>query len=290
MNLAGKLPPSYEILESNSSLVLADASTHACFSAGPYRIEGIRFFAGVPLLAPEGTPIGVVCLLDSHERKTDAEDLAILEQFGRQGSLLLRLLALGRPESDLRGGTAPECCCGPGLEMLIDAEVRLLRRTGGSIELAVVEMDDPQQMREAVIRARNRERLAAGVMGPTRVAVFKRDRANGAAGEIQRLLSGLEATTQVRAVGASGVEGTHLPAIGGQDLLLLAELALEEALSSGDGRQRLGLQHERSGARDVLQPGVAQRPIVKGRRLPSCFPESLAVSRVRRGAFGRGGP
>ena len=109
-------------------------------------------------------------------------------------------------------------------------------------------------MREAVLQARNPERLGAGALGPTRVVVYKRHRQDGAAGEIRTLLAGLERTTHVRAVGAAGIGGTQLPAVTGQDLLRLGELALEQALQSGGGTQRLVLQHEVSGSRDVLSP------------------------------------
>ena len=181
-----------------------------------------------------------------------AEDLLILEQVGRQGSLLLKLLALGRPEAELPGRLGAGMMLRPGLEMLVDAELRVLRHSGGSMELAVIEMDDPDQLREAVLHARNRERLGAGAFGPWRVAVYKRDRADGAAGEIRTLLSGFDGTTLLHGVGAAGIAGTQLPAIGGQDLIRLAELALEQALQTGGGRHRLVLQHEVSGAKPVL--------------------------------------
>jgi len=254
LDLAERLPPCHEILESGSSLVLADASAHACFSAGPYRLEGVRFFAGVPLMAPEGDPIGVVCLVDAQARRMYAEDLTILELLGRQGSLLLQLLALGRPESELPGRLGPGMMLRPALEVLVDAELRRLRQSTGSMELAVVEMDDPQQMREAVLQARSRERLGAGALAPTRVAVYKRDPRDGAASEIRTLLAGLEGTTHLRAVGSAAIAGAQLPAVTGQDLIRLAELALEQALQTGGGTQRLVLQHEVSGARDVLTP------------------------------------
>ena len=245
LDLADKLPPCHEILESCSSLVLADASVHACFSTGPYRLEGVRFFAGVPLLAPEGIPIGVVCLVDARARKTYAEDLVILEQIGRQGSLLLKLLALGRPESELPGRLGAGMMLRPTLEVLLDAELRLLRQSAGSLELAVVEMDDPQQMREAVLQARDRERLGAGALAPTRVAVYKRHAGGDAANEIRALLSSFDGPVRLRGVGAAGIiGGTQLPAVTGQDLIRLAELALEQALQTGGGAQRLVLQHE----------------------------------------------
>ena len=245
LDLADKLPPCHEILESCSSLVLADASAHACFSTGPYRLEGVRFFAGVPLLAPEGIPIGVVCLLDSHARRTFAEDLVILEQVGRQGSLLLKLLALGRPESELPGRLGAGMMLRPSLELLVDAELRLLRHNTGSMELAVVEMDDPEQMREAVLQARDRERLGAGALAPTRVAVYKRNADGDAAAAIRGLLSSFDGPVRLRGVGTAGIIGdAQLPAVTGQDLIRLAELALEQALQTGGGTQRLVLQHE----------------------------------------------
>jgi hypothetical protein len=156
---------------------------------------------------------------------------------------LLKLLALGRPESELPGRLGPGLVLRPSLDLMVDAELRLLRKIGGSMELAVVQMDDPQQLREAVVRARNRERLGAGALGPKRVAVYKRDRGGGAASEIEKLLSDLETTTHLQGVGAAGIVGTHLPALGAQDLFRLAELELEEALLTG-GRQRMVLQHE----------------------------------------------
>ena len=78
--------------------------------------------------------------VDAHARQTYAEDLVILEQIGRQGSLLLKLLALGRPESELPGRLGAGMMLRPSLELLVDAELRLLRRNAGSMELAVVEM------------------------------------------------------------------------------------------------------------------------------------------------------
>jgi len=244
LNLADKLTPSNEILESGSSLVLADASTHACFSSGPYRVDDARFFAGVPLMAGD-IPVGVLCVLDRRPRRTSAEDLLILEEVGRQGSLALRLADLGRPKSQMPGRLGPGMLLRGSLEVLIDAELRLLRQTGGSMELAVVEMDDPQQMRDAVISAGNRERLAAGELGPGRVGVYKRDPGRGASGQMRTLLKGLEGTTHLRGVGAAAIGGgAHMPAIGSQDLVHLAELELELALETAGSTQRLVLQHE----------------------------------------------
>ncbi len=58
-----------------------------------------------------------------------------------------------------------------------------------------------------------------------------------------------------------GSGGAQLPAVSGQDLIRLAELALEQALQAGGGTQRLVLQHEVSGARTFSLMHWTQHPV-----------------------------
>jgi CheY-like chemotaxis protein len=238
-DLGEKLPESYEILETGTSLVIPDASINPCFGAKLRQVAGVRFFAGVPVLAPDKTPIGVLCVLDARPRAIAAEDLLILEHFG---CVVSQRLALVRPES----GPYP----GPGVfdretfSLLIDAEARLLHRDGGSMELGVVEVDDVRTVGEAVAHATVRERLAASVVGATRVAICKRDRNDGAARQVEAVLGEVRAAGSLRAAGGASIAGSGPPAVGGQDLLHLAEVALDNALQVGGGTQRLVLQHE----------------------------------------------
>jgi len=187
-----------------------------------------------------------VCIFDPQPRQTRAEDLLILEQVGRQGSILLRMLAMQSPKSQLPGRLGAGMMLRPTLEVILDAEVRTLRKLGGSIELAVVELEDPARMRELVLGAKNRERLAAGALGTTRVAVYKRDTGTNAAFHIDEILLHLAERGAPLGVGRTGLGGSGLPALGGQDLIRLAEVALEQALQAGGGTDRLGLQHESS--------------------------------------------
>jgi len=131
----------------------------------------------------------------------------------------------------------------PSLEVILDAEVRMLRKLGGSMELAVVELEDPERMRELVMGAKDRERLGAGALGTTRVAVYKRDTGPNATPHIEEILRRLEQTAPPLGIGITAVEGSGLPALGGQDLIRLAEMSLEQALQTGTGTERLVLQH-----------------------------------------------
>jgi hypothetical protein len=120
----------------------------------------------------------------------------------------------------------------------------MLKEMGGSMELAVVELQEPERMRELVVSARNRERLGAGALGTTRVAVYKRETNGDAAARVDEILRRLEATGPPMGVGVVVIGGSGLPAVEGRDLIHLAELSLDEALQSGGGTQRLVLQHE----------------------------------------------
>jgi hypothetical protein len=203
----------------------------------------------VPLFAREGVPIGVVCVLDSQARKADAEDLLILEQLGRQGSLLLQMLALGREENELPGRYGAGMVLRPTLEVMVDAELRLLRQYGGSLSLALIELNDVEPVRQRILHASSRERL-----GPRRVAIYKRDRADGAGAFVSDLVHGVEAAADVDAVGEADIAGTQLPGLGGPDLVRLAELGLQQALDSGGRWDRLVLRHE---ALPPMEPAAA---------------------------------
>jgi CheY-like chemotaxis protein len=244
VDLAAKLPQCYEVLETGASLVLADASNHPCCPAGPAGLGVVRFFAGVPLLAPEGTPVGVLCVLDARPRAIAAEDLLILEHFGRLGSSILSLLARGRPESELPDRFGPGVWARDTFALLSDAEARLLHRSGGSMDLAVIEVDDAHAVGGPLATAAVPDRLAAGLLGAARVAIYTRDAADGAARQVQALLREVGAAALLRAAGAAAIAGAGLPAVAGQDLFRLAELALDQALQVGGGTQRLVLQHE----------------------------------------------
>ena len=116
------LPFARDILETSSNLLLADAV--------PVRAPGdahpARFFVGVPIYAPDGTPIGSFCLFDSQRRPFDGEDLAILEVLGRRATMILTREAEQTPRARYpydRGMLAREV-----FDALLELELRRARR------------------------------------------------------------------------------------------------------------------------------------------------------------------
>jgi two-component system, NtrC family, sensor kinase len=82
----------HAILNKNG-LVVPDTALDSRFSNYPEVESGIkvRFYAGVPLLSPDGLPIGTVCAIDTVSRHLTQEQIQCLEALSSQVTELLRL-------------------------------------------------------------------------------------------------------------------------------------------------------------------------------------------------------
>ncbi|MET3900409.1 putative PurR-regulated permease PerM [Devosia sp. UYZn731] len=67
--------PSQQVFETNKAVIVPNVAVDPLFGNDPYLLEnGVRFFAGVPLLGPDGEAIGSLALLDHEPREfTDAD-------------------------------------------------------------------------------------------------------------------------------------------------------------------------------------------------------------------------
>lgn len=68
------------------TLVVENALADERFSDNPMVLSGpkLRFYAGTPLITPDGFPIGTICVSDSQPRQLTAEQLEALRALGRQ--------------------------------------------------------------------------------------------------------------------------------------------------------------------------------------------------------------
>lgn len=86
----------HAILNPAETMVVEDALLDPRFQTSPLVTgeAGIRFYAGAPLLNPEGLPLGSFCVMDRKPRELDPEQLKALEALSRQASNLIELRRL----------------------------------------------------------------------------------------------------------------------------------------------------------------------------------------------------
>jgi len=239
-DLATLMPPAYEVLETGSALVLADASAHPSFGALADALGGVRFFMGVPVRGPSGVPVGVICLFDHQPREVEAEDLATLQQLGRNGSAVLALLVRGEAGNISRrhgGGVWTRRV----FEYVLDCELQLLMRHGGSMTLAAFVTSDIDEVRTAMWRAPSRERLLCCFSYDTQVILCKRAPDGRAGQEVSALLAELRAPLELLAVGRVDLGGQGPKVFGAAELIRLVEVALEHAERGAVGMVTLTL-------------------------------------------------
>jgi GAF domain-containing protein len=253
-DLGGALPPCYEVLETGSALVLADASAHPSFGDMASALGGVRYFIGVPVNGPSGVPVGVICLFDFQRREVEAEDLAMLQQFGRNGSAALALLArrdLARVFRLASGGIWSRLI----LESVLDGELHLLQRRGGSLTAAALSTSNVDEVRGALRRFHARERLMCGYLSDTHLFLCKRSPDGKAADTIDELIAELAEPLELRSVGLVNLEGHGPGLFNAVQLMRLAELGLEHAEMAGGGMVTLRMcaENERIPSPPVIE-------------------------------------
>ena len=74
----------HAVLE-DETMVVSDAANDDRFCDNPLVTSdpNIRFYAGYPLSAPNGSKVGTLCIIDREPREMSAEDKEMLEEFGR---------------------------------------------------------------------------------------------------------------------------------------------------------------------------------------------------------------
>ena len=91
------------VVAKNQVMVIEDLARDRRFANNPLLKEhGVRFYAGVPLLAPNGQPIGSLCLMDMKPRQLTEREKRLLLEYASE---VMEEIAKRAPQS--RGGEAP---------------------------------------------------------------------------------------------------------------------------------------------------------------------------------------
>ena len=91
----------HAILDPAETMIVRDARGDARFSGNPMvnGVPNVRFYAGAPLRAADGQPMGTFCVLDDKPRELEPPQRSALEALSRQAT---RLMELHRVSRELR--------------------------------------------------------------------------------------------------------------------------------------------------------------------------------------------
>jgi PAS domain S-box-containing protein len=105
------------------TMIVEDTLLDPRFMENPFVLDGpkIRFYAGAPIVAPNGHILGTVCVFDDKPRKLSAAQIASLESLARQVQMLLeQRSAIARLETALAVSKASELRLGE-LAAIVDS-------------------------------------------------------------------------------------------------------------------------------------------------------------------------
>lgn len=93
---------SAEALRHDDVFVVSDARADERYRSSPVVSNGFRFFAGMPLVSPEGHALGTVCVLDTRPRELSSAQRDALRAIARQVMSQLELRRVSQAESSAR--------------------------------------------------------------------------------------------------------------------------------------------------------------------------------------------
>lgn len=180
------------VVDTCSSLLAPDLAVHPCFR-GPPGEPAPRFVVAVPVRQDRSaTVVGVLALTDDRPRRFEADDLRIVEEVGRRGSLLL---GDADPRGDASAAAFPQVLRTDTFERLLGLELELAHRLTRPLHLIVLDVGSPAARSPVAAEILERvvwPRAALGRLGPARLGLFVRGTDTSALPDMNAVMDILE--------------------------------------------------------------------------------------------------
>jgi diguanylate cyclase (GGDEF)-like protein len=166
----------HAILSPGEPLVVADATLDPRFSDNPYvqAPDGVRFYAGVPLVNPEGAALGTLCVVDGTPREMSEAQRQIMR---RLAETVVTTLELRRAMNRVRDLALADPLTGIGNRAaLIDALERAIahqKRHGDGFALLYLDLDGFKNVNDSLGHAAGDDVLRE--VAATLVATLRRE-------------------------------------------------------------------------------------------------------------------
>lgn len=128
----------HAILDDDNVMIVPDATTDERFRANPL-VTGspeIRFYAGCPVKAPDGSPLGTLCVIDHQPRELQEHDASVLRDLAELAEQELKSLALATSD-DLTGLANRR-----GFDAIAVHTLAMCRRVDRPATLLLFDLDD----------------------------------------------------------------------------------------------------------------------------------------------------
>jgi diguanylate cyclase (GGDEF)-like protein len=134
----------HAILEPEQAFVVNDAAQDERFFDSPLVLEEphVRFYAGVPLVAPGGEALGTICVVDRKPRQLEPKQLDALRVLSRQ---VMTQMELRRLAAELEAYSATDGLTGlnnrRALDQRLQEELQRRDRSGSTLSFALIDID-----------------------------------------------------------------------------------------------------------------------------------------------------
>lgn len=147
----------HAILDADRVMVVPDASTDDRFSTNPL-VTGspeIRFYAACPVKAPDGSPLGTICVIDREPRQLDDEDAVVLSDLAELVEREIKNLALATTDE------LTSLANRRGFDAIASHTLAVCMRVERSATLLLFDLDDFKAVNDSLGHAAGDELLQA---------------------------------------------------------------------------------------------------------------------------------